>query len=289
MEYRLNTILSGEASSPPILLIMGFGMQMIGWDEEFCMQLADKGYYVIRFDNRDVGLSTKIEEGGVPDMMTAMTAAAQGQKIDTPYTLKDMAEDAIGLLDALGIEKAHICGASMGSAITQNIGIYCPTRVLSLISIMGSTGNPELPQAKPEAIQALTTPAPTDREEYIELSISSNRVLRGPGYPFNEERIRERAALAYDRSFYPEGRMRQMVAIMADGNRKPALQSVTAPTLVIHGADDPLVPVEGGKDTAEAIPGAELLIIEGMGHELPPEVWSKTIDAIDAHIRNLSF
>jgi len=127
-----------------------------------------------------------------------------------------------------------------------------------ILLIMGSTGNPELPQAKPEAIQALTTPPPTDREEYIDLRISSNRVLRGPGYPFNEERIRERAALAYDRSFYPEGRMRQMVAIMADGNRKPALQSVTAPTLVIHGADDPLVPVEGGKDTAEAISGSAI-------------------------------
>jgi pimeloyl-ACP methyl ester carboxylesterase len=272
----------GDSSLPPLLLIMGLGMQMIAWDEDFCKKLVEKGLYVIRFDNRDVGLSTKFEEAGVPDVMAALTAFMQGQEVEAPYNLDDMTDDAVGLLDALGIEKANICGASMGAAITQTIGYRHPTRILSLIPIMGPTGNPELPQPKPEAMEILLTPAPEEREAYIEHSVRNSKILWG-SFNFDEEYSRQRAAHAYDRSFYPQGVARQLVAIMAHGNRKPHLASVTVPTLVIHGAEDPLVPVEGGKDTAEAIPGAEILLIDGMGHSLPKDAWPQIVDAIAKH------
>ena len=269
----------GDSTSPVLLLIMGLGTQMIAWDEEFCKQLTHKGLYVIRFDNRDIGLSTKLEELGIPDIMAAVTARMEGKDIEFSYTLDDMADDALGLLDALGIEKAHICGASMGAAITQTIGYRHPSRVLSLIPIMGTTGNPDLPMAKPEAMEVIMTPAPEEREANIEHRVKNSKVLWGT-IPFDEETVRKSAARAFDRSFYPQGMARQLVATMAHGNRKPHLSSVTAPTLVIHGAEDPLVPVEGGKDTAEAIPGAEILIIDGMGHSLPKAVWPQIVEAI---------
>jgi pimeloyl-ACP methyl ester carboxylesterase len=272
----------GDKSSPPLLLIMGIGRQMVSWNEEFCQELAEKGLYVIRFDNRDVGLSTKFEEAGVPDTASAVAASMQGQEVRAPYTLDDMADDAIGLLDVLGIEKAHICGASMGAAITQTIGFRHSSRALSLISIMGTTGNPDLPPAKPEAMELLLTPAPTEREQNIEAVVKRLRVLWG-SLPFDEEDMRKRAALEYDRCFHPEGVSRQLMAILAHGNRKPRLSAITAPTLVIHGAEDPLIPVEAGKDTAVAIPGAELLIIDGMGHSLPRVTWPQIITAIAGH------
>lgn len=270
----------GDPSSNPLLLIRGLGSQMISWEEEFCELLVNHGFYVIRFDNRDVGLSTKFEEAGVPDIMKLVIAAQRGEKIESPYTLEDMADDAIGLLDALKIDKAHICGASMGAMIVQAIEVRYPSRVLSLTSIMGSTGNFDLLQPKQEAMKVVMTPAPTEREACIEESVKRWRVLYGTGFPFDEERRRKMAARAYDRSFYPEGFARQLAAVLASGNRRPTLASIKVPTLVIHGGDDPLVPVEGGKDTAEAIPGAELLIIDGMGHSLPPETWSQIVDAI---------
>lgn len=259
---------------------MGLGAQMIAWNEELCEQLVSRGFYVIRFDNRDVGLSTKFEELGVPDVMAAMNAVQAGDDVEAPYSLEDMADDAVGLLDALNVDKAHICGASMGSFISQIVAFRHPSRVLSLTSIMGSTGNPDLPQAKPEAMRLLLTPMPTEREAYIEASIKRRQVLYGSGFPFDEDRERTYAANSYDRCFYPQGFTRQIVAILVNGNRKPKLASVNVPTLVIHGADDPLVPVEGGKDTAEAIPGAKLLIIDGMGHSLPPETWPQIVEAI---------
>jgi pimeloyl-ACP methyl ester carboxylesterase len=275
----------GDKSSPPLLLIMGWGVQMIGWDEEFCKQLADKGLYVIRFDNRDVGLSTKFEEAGIPDIMELMAAVAQGQEVESPYSLNDMADDAVGLLAALGLEKAHVCGMSMGARITQVIGYRHPARVLSLIPIMGTTGNPDLPPAKPEAMEVLATPAPQEREAYIEHTVKTGPVLGGSGFPFDEKRARDFAARTYDRAFYPQGQTRQMAAIVAGGNRKPLLAGVTAPTLVIHGSEDPLVPLEGGLDTADGIPGAEMLIIEGMGHGLlPVGAWPQIIEAIAGHI-----
>jgi pimeloyl-ACP methyl ester carboxylesterase len=270
----------GDPSSRPLLMVMGLGAQMIAWLEDFCMMLVDKGFYVIRFDNRDIGLSTKFEEKGVPDVMKAVIAAQRGEPINPPYTLEDMADDAVGLLDALNIEKAHICGASMGGMIVQVITIRHPTRVLSLTSIMSTTGNPELPQPKPEAMQALLKPSPTEREAYIEESVKRRRIFYGSGFPYPEDQAREIAAISYDRSFYPDGMARQLVAILANGNRASNLGSIKVPTLVVHGGDDPLIPVEGGKETAESIPGSELIIIEGMGHSLPTETWPQIVDAI---------
>ncbi len=258
---------------------MGLGAQMIRWDEEFCKQIAEQGFYMIRFDNRDMGLSTKFEEAGVPNLMKLVVAAQKGEKIESAYTIEDMADDAVGLLDALNIDKAHICGASMGGMIAQVVAIRHPSRVLSLTSVMSRTGNPDLPQPEPEAMQALIKPTPNGREAIIEDRVNRMRIIHGTGIPFDGETALKMVTTAYDRSYYPAGYSRQLAAIMASGNRKPALASVTVPTLVIHGSDDPLVPVEGGKDTAEAIPGAELLIVEGMGHSVPPQVWPQVMDA----------
>ena len=270
----------GDPSSKPLLLIMGLGAQMINWDEEFCKKLVERNFFVIRFDNRDIGLSTKFEEAGEPDLMKLFMAAQKGEKIEASYTLEDMADDAVGLLDALNIDRAHICGASMGGMIAQVIAYRHRSRVLSLISIMSSTGNPDLPRPEPEAMQILIKPLPTGREAIIEDGVNRMRIVHGTGIPFDEGRARKLVTASYDRSNYRPGYARQMAAIMVAGNRKSALGSITVPTLVIHGGDDPLVPLEGGRDTAEAIPGAELLIIEGMGHSLPPEVWSQVIASI---------
>lgn len=270
----------GDPSSKPLLLIQGLGAQMIRWDEEFCEKFVERGFYVIRFDNRDVGLSTKFEEAGEPDLMKLFIAGQRGEKIEAAYTLGDMADDAVSLLDALNIDKAHICGASMGGMIAQVVAYRHPARVLSLTSIMSSTGNPDLPRPKPEALQILIKPLPTGREAIIEEGVNRMRIIHGISFPFDEEKTRKFVTASYDRSNYRPGFSRQIAAILASGNRKTALASITVPTLVIHGGEDPLMPSEGGKDTAEAIPGAELLIIEGMGHSLPLEVWPQVMDAI---------
>ncbi|UCC64325.1 MAG: alpha/beta fold hydrolase [Anaerolineae bacterium] len=273
----------GQPSAPPLLLIMGLGGQMIAWDDEFCAQLAARGYWVIRFDNRDVGLSTRFDEAGVPDMAALAQARARGEAIQAPYTLADMADDAAGLLDALGAGSAHVVGVSMGGMIAQAMAIRHLDRVRTLTSIMSSTGNPDLPPPTAEALEILLKPAPADRDGYLESAIQSRQVLGGSPFPVDEDRIRMRAGQAFDRGLHPEGTARQMAAILASGSRKEALRSVIVPTLVIHGDADPLVPVEGGIDTADAVPGAELLIIEGMGHALPPALWPRMIDAIARH------
>jgi pimeloyl-ACP methyl ester carboxylesterase len=270
----------GDPASKPLLLIMGLGAQMINWDEEFCKKLVERDFYVIRFDNRDVGLSTKFEGAGEPDLMKLYMQAQKGEKIESLYTLEDLADDAVGLLSAINIDKAHICGASMGGMIAQVIAYRHPSRVLSLASIMSSTGNPDLPRPKPEAMQILIKPLPIGREAIIEDGINRMRIVHGTSIPFNEDRARKLVIASYDRSNYRPGYSRQLAAIIVSGNRKEDLQSITIPTIVIHGDVDPLIPYEGGKDTAEAIPGSELLIIEGMGHSLPPEVWPLVINAI---------
>jgi pimeloyl-ACP methyl ester carboxylesterase len=273
----------GNPSTSPILLIMGLGAQMIDWKDEFCERLASRGYWVIRYDNRDVGLSTKFDVAGVPNMLKMLVASSQGETLESPYTIKDMADDGIGLLDALEIEKTHVVGVSMGGMIAQSMAIHHPTRLASLISIMSSTGEPDLPPPTPEALTVLTTPAPTDREGYIERSIEGWRVLSGPLFPPDENLVREHAGLKFDRGIHPAGVARQLAAILASGGRRESLKSVTVPTLVIHGDADPLVPVEGGVDTADAIPGAELIVMEGMGHNLPIELWPQLIEAIVLH------
>ena len=259
----------GDPSSKPLLLIMGIRAQMIRWEKEFCEKLVEKGFYVIRFDNRDVGLSTKFHEAGEPDMMNVLMKVAKGERIESLYTLNDMADDVAGLLSALGIDKAHICGISMGGAIAQIFAYRHPSRALSLTSISSSTGNPNLPRAKPEVLKLFNQPPPTTREAIIEDRVNRLRIYHGTYFPFDEEKWRKFATVSYERSHYPPGYSRQFVAIRATGNIKPFLSSIRVPTLVIHGSEDPLVPVEGGKDTADSIPGAELLIIEGMGHSLP--------------------
>ena len=273
----------GDRSLPALLLIAGCGAQMNLWDVEFCELLAEKGLFVIRFDNRDAGLSTKFDEAGVPDMMATIKAVMEGKTVDSAYSLDDMADDSVGLLDALSIEKAHICGASMGGMIAQVITYRHPKHVLSLTSIMSSTGNPDLPQGKPDAIAAVVAPAPREREAYVEHNMNMWRTIWSPGFPFEEKRARTFMEESYDRSYYPQGMARQNTAILASGDRRPLLSSIKVPTLVIHGADDPLIPVEGGKDTARVIPGARLLIINGMGHDMPKGVWVEMVDAISKH------
>lgn len=276
----------GESSSPALLLIAGLGGQMIGWDEQLCQEWARRGLYVIRFDNRDVGLSTKIEEAGIPDLKTALAARDRGEKVNAPYTLDDMADDAVGLLDALKINKAHLCGISMGGAIAQTISYRHPSRVWSMTQVYATTGNPELPQPKPEILDLLLTPPPPGRENYVNYMLKLYRTIAGPGFPFDEAWHRNLAYRSYDRAYYGPGKARQFLAVLAHGNRKPFLSSITSPTLVVHGADDPLVPVSGGIDSAEAIPGAELMIIEGMGHDMPHgSAWPCILEAVVAHIR----
>lgn len=271
----------GASSSPTLLLIMGAGGQLISWDLEFCESLVKRGLFVIRFDNRDVGLSTKFEKAGIPDMMGAM----RGEPVCPAYSLDDMANDAVGLLNALGIEKAHICGASMGGMIAQVISYRHPEHVLSLTSIMSSTGNPELPQMKPDVLAAVFKPVPAECEAYIEHNVNLWRMLWSPGFPFDEKRLRKFLAESYDRSYYPQGMIRQSAAVLAHGYRRSSIASINVPTLVIHGDADPLMSVEGGKETAQLIPGAKLLIIHGMGHDMPKETWPKIIDAVSNHTR----
>ena len=274
----------GEPDSPALLLIIGLGGQLTGWDEKLCRQLAQQGHHVIRFDNRDAGLSSKIEQAGVPDILQTIQAQMKGERINPPYTIEVMAADAIGLLDALDIEKAHICGMSMGGMIAQTIALNYTERVLSLISIYSRTGDPEEPQSKPEAMEFLITPPPEERDAYIEFRVKLFNTISGSGFPYDQEWLLKHVTQSYERSYCPQGAARQLVAILAQKNRKPALTSLSTPTLVIHGADDPLVRVECGRNTAAVIPGAELMIIEGMGHDLPHGgAWPQIIDAIVDH------
>lgn len=277
----------GDRSFPALLLIAGNGAQMIFWEAEFCELLAKSGFFVIRFDNRDAGLSTKFEEAGIPDLMATFKAVMEGRPVESAYSLDDMADDAAGLLDALGIKKAHICGASMGGMIAQVVSYRHPKRVLSLTSIMSTTGNPDLPQGKPEIIAAVLAPAPEEREAYIEHNLNLWRRIWSPGFPFEEKRARTFIEESYSRSYYPQGMARQNVAILISGDRRSSLSSIITPTLVIHGADDPLIPVEGGKDTARVIPGANLLIINGMGHDMPKGVWAEIAAAISKHAETI--
>jgi pimeloyl-ACP methyl ester carboxylesterase len=260
----------GREGDPVVLLVMGLGGQLTLWPEPFCEGLAARGFRVIRYDNRDVGKSTHFVEAGVPDIPALMGQAMRGELVETPYALTDMAQDAVGLLDALGVDRAHIVGASMGGMIAQLVAAHHPTRTSSLTSIMSSTGRRDLPPGRPEAMAALMTPPPGDsREDRIAASMRTWRIIGSPGYPATDAELRADAERDIDRAPYePTGTARQMAAILVAPPRNDILKSVTAPSLVIHGADDPLVPVEAGQDTAAAIPGAALIVVPGMGHDV---------------------
>jgi pimeloyl-ACP methyl ester carboxylesterase len=269
----------GDPADPALLLVMGLGMQLIAWDPDFCRLLADRGFHVIRFDNRDVGRSTKVRGGPRPNIAAAFVGVTRSAS----YTLDDMAADSGGLLDHLGVEAAHVVGASMGGMIAQTLAIRHPERVLSLASIMSTTGSRLVGQPRLNTLGALLRRAPRERERYIEHAVSLFELIGSPGYPTDDERIRERAAAGYDRCFYPAGIARQMVAIMASGNRTAELRRVRVPTVVLHGADDRLVPPSGGRATARAIPGAKLVLIPGMGHDLPTGVWPRIVEELAAN------
>jgi pimeloyl-ACP methyl ester carboxylesterase len=268
----------GDPASPPLLLIMGLGGQLIAWDDDFLSTLTNRGFYVIRFDNRDVGRSTWLDEAGVPDLMSALAGGVQ-----PAYLVSDMANDAAGVLDELGIESAHVFGISMGGMIAQALAIQHPSRVRTLTSVMSTTGNPSVGAPHPEAVQALLVPPPADRQAAVESSVTTWHVIGSPGFPVHEDRIRAKAGLAYDRALHPAGTARQLVAILGSPDRTPDLAKVEIPTLVIHGESDPLIDPSGGKATADAVPGATRWTIPGMGHDLPPELFEQIADRVAAH------
>lgn len=268
----------GKSGNPALLLIMGFGAQMVAWDSAFAQMLADRGLYVIRFDNRDCGLSTKLD-GVAVDTDKVITAALLEQPIPpVPYTLSDMANDARGLLDHLGIERAHIMGASMGGMIAQVFAIENPSRTISLISVMSMPGEPETMQSTPEAMTALMSIPPSDREGFIEHSLVY-QAFQSKRYR-NDDLSRKNAARDFDRSFYPQGSPRQLAAIYASGRRTEALAALRVPTLVVHGTEDTLISPVAAKRTAEIIPGSQLVMFDDMGHDLPQPLWPKFVDSI---------
>ena len=277
----------GDKGAPAIVLIMGLGTQMTAWSEPFCRALADEGFRVVRFDNRDVGLSTKFEGAPLVAIGAALANVMAGKPVDAPYRLEDMAADTIGLMDGLGLRRAHLVGASMGGMIAQIVAADHPDRVLSLTSIMSSSGAPDLPPAKPEAIAALLAPRPDtfDREQAIAIGMKVYRVIGSPGYPTSDEDLHARIGAAVDRSYYPAGVGRQFLAVLANGSRVALLKRITVPTLVIHGEDDPLVPVEAGRDTARHVAGAVLKLVPGMGHDLAAGLTPVLVPAIAAHCK----
>ena len=266
----------GDESDPPLLLVMGLATQMIGWPEELCELLVSRGFRVIRFDNRDVGRSTHLRGGPKPKVLRAMA----GMTKDPAYTLDDMADDAFGLLDHLGIDATHVVGASMGGMIAQTMAIRRPDRVLSLTSIMSTTGNRRAGLPRLKALGVLLRRAPTDRETYAEYIVRTYRIIGSPGFDRDDDWVRDLGKASYDRGVDRGGPARQIVAIQASGDRTRSLAGVRTPTVVIHGKDDPLIPIRAGRATARAIPGAELIEIDGMGHDLPRQLWPRIVEAV---------
>jgi pimeloyl-ACP methyl ester carboxylesterase len=266
----------GEPSHPTILLVMGLATQMLGWRAGFCAALADRGFHVVRYDNRDVGRSTKLSDHRPPTPVQLL----RRDKKAAAYTLADMADDGVGLLDALGIGRAHVVGASMGGMIAQTIAFRHPDRVLSLVSIMSNTGARFSGQPSLSMYATLLKRAPRDREGYIAHQMKTFAKTGSPGFPRDEADLRELATASYDRGHDPAGAGRQLAAIIASHDRTAELQSIRVPTTVIHGTKDKLVSPSGGRATAKAIPGARLVTIEGMGHDLPRGAWPRVIDAI---------
>jgi pimeloyl-ACP methyl ester carboxylesterase len=268
----------GDPGDPALLLVMGLATQMLGWHADFCAALAERGFFVIRFDNRDIGRSSRMA-GRPPTLqqLVLRSRAAAG------YSLDDMAADGVGLLDHLGIERAHVVGASMGGMIAQTLAARHPSRVLSLVSIMSNTGALWSGQPALRMYPVLLRPRPTDREGFVEASLRTFAAIGSPGFGRDEEDLRLMAAESYDRGHDPASAGRQLAAIVASGDRTPLLRTITAPALVIHGTADRLVRPSGGRATARAIPGAMLMLVEGMGHDLPRGAWPQILDAITAN------
>ncbi|MXO91666.1 alpha/beta fold hydrolase [Pontixanthobacter aquaemixtae] len=276
----------GEKDAPPVLLIMGFGAQMTLWPMEFVEAMVERGFRVIRYDNRDVGLSHKFDGVKAPGLIKLTLLGKFGITPKVPYTLSDMANDGAGVLDALGIDKAHIVGASMGGMIAQHFAAKHADRTLSLTSIFSTTGNPKLPAAKKEAMKVLITrPASLEEDALVAHGMKLSRTIGSPAYPADEDKLRERVTASVRRSVYPEGGTRHLSAIVADGDRRAMNAGITASTLVLHGEDDPLVPVDGGRDTAASIPGAKIKTFPGWGHDLPTEMVQTLADEIAAHAK----
>jgi pimeloyl-ACP methyl ester carboxylesterase len=279
---RIAYEVEGAETDPAILLIMGLGTQMTRWPRGLIDGLVDRGFRVIRFDNRDVGLSTRLEDAGAPDLMAVMSAMLTGGSTPVAYDLSDMAADAVGLLDALEIDRAHVVGGSMGGMIAQIIAATYPERVLSLTLIMSSSGNPALPRASDAVLAMLAGPRPDPADEaaIIDRVVIGAELMGSPGYPVDPAVRRAAAVEDYRRGYYPAGIARHTAAIVASGDRRPLLARITAPTVVIHGTDDPLVPIEAGRDTAANIPGTRLIELPGMGHDLPDELVPDVVAAI---------
>jgi proline iminopeptidase len=277
----------GDPSSPAIVLIMGLGMQLVGWPDEFCRLLAAEGYRVVRFDNRDCGLSSRMRGRRWSSPLLAFTAARLGLPVLAPYSLEDMAKDTLGLMDALGIEKAHVVGASMGGMIAQVLAARFPNRVLSLTSMMSASGRRKGARPRKEALQVFLRrpPAHADLAAVIAYLVDVFTVIGSPGYPTERQRLQERITGWVRRAYDPAGTTRQLLAVVASGDRRKLLRRIVAPTLVIHGADDPLVPVEAGRDTARNVPGARLRIIDGMGHDLPDALLPALAKEVAGHCR----
>ncbi|HSN84911.1 MAG TPA: alpha/beta hydrolase [Polyangiales bacterium] len=275
----------GDPKADPMLLIMGLGTQMIAWPPAFCHALAEAGHFVVRFDNRDVGLSTKLDGVRAPGTVRFLLHRIFGLSLRAPYTLEDMAADAVGVLDALGIAAAHVVGASMGGMVAQLVAASHPVRVKTLTSIMSSSGDPDLPGPRPEIRKHLFSgrPKSSSMEDLIAYVLESFRLLMSPEYPRTDEELRPLIAESLARSHYPEGFKRQVAAIVADGSRAERLSSVRAPTLVIHGKEDPLIPVDAGFRTALHVRGAKLELIDGMGHDLPPRLLAPIAAMIVRH------
>lgn len=276
----------GETPYPVVLLIAGLGAQLTYWQKEFCIKLAEQGYYVIRFDNRDTGLSTKIEGMAAPELMEKISGFFMGSKSSVPYGFEDMADDAIGLLDALDINKAHVIGKSMGGYIAQTLCIKHPDRILSLTSIFSHTGDLKSFQPTQEVLEIMLTPAPEDREGFINHLVNFFKITYGTGKPFDEEFHKNLVGESFDRCSYREGIMRHYLAILSQKNRTKDLENINFPALIIHGDADPLVPLVGGQATADAIPDSKLKIIKGMGHVMPnlETYWFEILDEIKQHI-----
>jgi proline iminopeptidase len=275
---------AGDPKAVPLLLISGLGLQLTAWPDEFVEGLVELGFYVIRYDNRDTGLSTKFEHAGTPSLGLAWLKSLVRWPIKPPYTLEDMADDAIGVLSALGVARAHVVGMSMGGMIAQLMAAKFPSRVLSLTSIMSSSGRRGLPGPTPEVKRAMSPPrAGADADAMVDHGVRLLQTIASPTYPTPEKQLRRRVARALRRNCCPGGVVRQVLAVSASGDRTPQLRSIAAPTLVIHGAADPLVPLACGEDTAQAIPNARLEVIEGMGHDLPTQLLERLLALIDAH------